>query len=93
MKKHYTIIVNGKVQGVFFRASAKQMAELLGVKGLVRNESNGDVYVEAEGDEAMLVKFIQWCHHGPDSAEVKHVSVKDGVFLNYKNFEVIRENK
>jgi acylphosphatase len=90
MKRHYNITVDGKVQGVFFRASAKQMADLLGITGIVRNEKNGDVYIEAEGAEDMLIKFVQWCHHGPTNAEVKHVSVKAGVFLNYKEFEVIR---
>jgi acylphosphatase len=90
MKKHFNITVNGKVQGVYFRASAKQMADLLGINGFVRNEENEDVYIEGEGDEEMLVKFVQWCHHGPDRAEVKHVSVREGVFLNYKDFEVRR---
>ena len=87
---HYNISVTGKVQGVFFRASARQMADLLGIKGLARNEPNGDVYIEAEGEETMLVKFIQWCHHGPDRAEVKHVSVKAGVVLNFKTFDIAR---
>lgn len=87
---HYNITVNGKVQGVFFRASAKQMADLLGIKGTVKNEMNGDVMIEAEGDEEMLVKFIQWCHHGPDKARVEHVSVKLGVFLGLKTFEILK---
>ncbi len=93
MKKHYNITVNGKVQGVFFRASAKKMADLLGVKGFVRNESNGDVYIEAEGDEDMLVKFIQWCHHGPENAQVKYVSVKEGIVLHYKTFEIVQSEE
>jgi hypothetical protein len=38
----------------------------------------------------MLIKFVQWCHHGPATAHVKHVSVKTGVFLNYKEFEIVR---
>ncbi|MES2620700.1 MAG: acylphosphatase [Bacteroidota bacterium] len=87
---HYNITVKGKVQGVFFRASAKQMADLLGIKGTVKNETNGDVYIEAEGDEDMLVKFIQWCHHGPAKAGVEHVSVRLGVFLGFKSFEIVR---
>ena len=86
--KHYNITVQGKVQGVFFRASAKQIAELLGIRGLIRNEKNGDVSIDAEGDEEALVKFIQWCHHGPANAEVKHVSVRQGVYLHYKTFEI-----
>ena len=89
-QKHYNIMVTGLVHGVFFRASAKQMADLLNVKGFVRNEPQSDVYIEAEGDEAVLVKFIQWCHHGPDRAEVKYVSVNEGKFQGFEGFEVRR---
>ncbi len=77
-EKHYNIIITGKVQGVFFRASTKQMADLLGLKGAVRNEPDGNVYIEVEGDQEMLTRFIQWCHHGPERAEVKYVSVNEG---------------
>ena len=87
--KHYKITVQGKVQGVAFRASAKRMADLLLINGLVRNENNGDVYVEAEGEEDMLIKFIQWCHHGPSTSSVKHVSVKEGILLNHKQFVIV----
>ncbi len=88
--KHYNITVTGKVHGVFFRVSAKQMADLLNLKGFVRNEMNGDVYIEVEGEEELLTKFIQWCHHGPDKAEVKYVSVNDGTLMNFKEFLVKR---
>jgi acylphosphatase len=90
MQKHFKITVNGKVQGVFFRASTKKMADLLGVKGFVRNEATGNVYIEAEGDEDLLIKFIQWCHHGPEGATVEHVSVRDGQEQGFDSFEVRR---
>lgn len=90
VSKHFKITVQGKVQGVYYRVSTKQMADILGLKGFVRNQPNGDVYIEAEGEEDMLVKFIQWCHHGPDGAEVKHVSVTDGAAQNYISFEIRR---
>lgn len=88
--KQFNITIEGKVQGVYFRQSCKQMAELLSVKGFVRNEPNGNVYTEAEGDEDLLVKFIQWCHHGPERAEVKHVSVSEGEVKNFQSFEIRR---
>jgi len=87
MKRHYNIIVSGRVQGVFYRASTKQMADILGVKGFVLNLSDGTVYIEAEGEEEVLVKFIQWCHHGPDRAEVSHVSVHEAPLLGFEMFE------
>ena len=88
--KHYNITIRGKVQGVYFRQSCKQMAGLLSVKGFVQNEPNGDVYAEAEGEEDLLIKFIQWCHHGPENAEVKHVSVSEGELKNFQLFELRR---
>jgi acylphosphatase len=48
--KHWNIKVTGKVQGVFFRASTKAVADQLGVKGFVKNLSDGSVYIEAAGD-------------------------------------------
>lgn len=90
MEKHFNITVRGKVQGVFYRASAKKMADLLGVKGFVRNEADGNVYAEAEGEEEMVIKFIQWCHHGPDNASVERVSVTDSEVQGYTSFEIRR---
>jgi acylphosphatase len=90
MQKHFKITVTGKVQGVFFRASTKKIADILGVKGFVKNQENGDVYIEAEGPDELLTKFIQWCHHGPDAAEVKYVSVNEGEAENFETFEVRR---
>ena len=78
------------MQGVFFRASAKQMADLLGVKGFARNEPNEDVYIEAEGEEEMLIKFTQWCHHGPNRAEVEKVSITEETVINFEVFEIRR---
>ena len=88
--QHFNITITGKVQGVFFRASTKQMADLLGVFGFVQNNPDGCVYVEVEGDENRLVKFIQYCHHAPDLAEVSYVSVNEGKFKNFTLFEQIR---
>ena len=90
MMKHFKITVKGKVQGVFYRQSTRQMADLLGVKGFVRNETNGNVYIEAEADEDMLVKFVQWCHHGPDKAVVEYLSVIEGELQAFEHFEIIR---
>lgn len=90
MNRCYHITVQGKVQGVYFRASAKQMADILGIKGFVRNEPSGDVYIQAEGEEDMLVRFIQWCHHGPDKAKVHMVSVNEGNLTQPSSFEISR---
>lgn len=70
------IVCQGKVQGVFFRASAMEYAIELGIKGFVRNESNGDVYLEAIGTESQIDQLILWCHQGPDLARVEKVVVE-----------------
>ncbi len=83
--KHLSVKVFGRVQGVFFRHSAKQKAKELGIKGFVRNEPDGTVYIEAEGEEENLEQFLDWCHRGPFLAKVKKVEFvfKSGI----KNFD------
>jgi acylphosphatase len=90
MKKHYAIRISGLVQGVFFRASAKVVAESMRISGIVRNEPDGSVYVEAEGEEDDLRKFIEWCRHGPPHAIVERSDASEGVVKNYKNFVIAR---
>ncbi len=80
--KHLAIVVSGRVQGVFYRASAKEQADVLGIKGFVRNEPNGNVFIEAQGDDDSISKFVEWCRKGPKRAEV------DSLMLTEKNPEV-----
>jgi acylphosphatase len=86
--KHFTIRVSGKVQGVFFRASTKDEADKLGIRGLVRNEPDGSVYVEAEGEEENLRSFIAWVVKGPANARVEKCEVKEGVLTGYGRFVI-----
>lgn len=71
MMKTFSVRVSGKVQGVFFRASARERAQSLGITGFVRNEPDGSVYIEAQGEEDALDEFLQWCHRGPANASVQ----------------------
>lgn len=87
MNRHYNIAITGKVQGVNYRYSAFKMAQALGIKGFVQNEADGSVYCEAEGEEEMLTRFIQWCHHGPENARVDYVSVNDGELKSFIEFK------
>ena len=84
------VIITGKVQGVFFRGSTREMAEQSGVKGEVKNMPDGSVQLIAEGDEEPVEALIAWCHYGPPRAEVKEVSIKEGIIKGYKDFSVIR---
>jgi acylphosphatase len=89
--KHIDIKVTGKVQGVSFRAVTKMVADQMGVRGMIRNESDGSVYIEAEGDDVLLEVFLEWCHDGPDRAIIEQVTVTPGTVKNYQNFEVIKK--
>lgn len=90
MKKHLNIRVYGKVQGVFFRASAHTHAQMLDINGFAQNEKDKSVYIEAEGESAELNQFIEWCHRGPDRAKVLKVEVKEAEMKFFKTFEVKR---
>lgn len=87
MVRHYNITITGRVQGVSYRANALKMALALGIQGFVQNQSDGSVYCEAEGEEDMLTRFIQWCHHGPELARVDYVSVNDGPIVGFTEFK------
>ena len=75
MKKAAKIVVKGTVQGVFFRASTKEKACELGLRGFVRNRVEGTVEVVAEGHMAQLQKLADWCHIGPDHSIVDRVQI------------------
>ena len=88
MIRHYNIRVFGNVQGVSFRYLGKMMAGKLGITGLIRNEPDGSVYIEAEGGKAALKKFVDWCKGGPLHARVTKIEVKERTAAGYTNFEI-----
>jgi acylphosphatase len=90
--KHLNITVIGKVQGVFFRAGAKAVADQLGVKGIVMNRPSGDVYIEAEAENTMMEMFLEWCHEGAEHAVVTGVETHEGQLKNYRNFEIVKKS-
>ncbi|MBN8652208.1 MAG: acylphosphatase [Cytophagales bacterium] len=87
---HLNITITGKVQGVYFRASTKQKADALSVKGFVCNQPNGSVYIEAEAAPEVLEKFLAWCHQGPERAQVINVETALSALQNFEGFEVRR---
>jgi len=82
------IIVSGKVQGVGFRYSALKKANELGIKGYIRNKSDGTVYIEIEGEPETLDFFIVWCKNGPSWAQVNDVYYEDIPLSNFVSFEI-----
>ncbi|MCP3103322.1 acylphosphatase [Myxococcus sp. K15C18031901] len=70
--------IQGKVQGVFFRESARVEASRLGLTGWVRNRPDGSVEAVVEGEAEKLEQFVGWCHRGPAQARVDGVERTDG---------------
>lgn len=90
MRKHLNIKIYGRVQGVFFRHSARQKAEELGIRGFAGNEDDGSVYIEAEGEEENLKQFLDWCHRGSFLAKVKKVEfVFNSDIKNFDDFVIL----
>lgn len=75
MEKNLTITIYGDVQGVGFRDAAYWTARKMHVSGFVMNEPDGTVYIEAEGDEGDLQKFLEWCRKGPVTAKTTRTDV------------------
>ena len=70
------LIVKGRVQGVYFRASAVQQARHLGVTGWVMNCDDGSVELVAEGQSDSIEELIAWCRQGPPGARVDEVDLQ-----------------
>jgi acylphosphatase len=90
MKLHKNFQVIGKVQGVGFRFSCMEAAYKHNIKGFVTNRRDGSVYVEAEGEEDNLDKFILWLKKGPVWAKVNQVLEETGSLKDYPSFEIVR---
>ena len=86
MKLCYRCHVSGRVQGVFFRASARQQAERLGVSGYARNLPNGGVEVLACGEQSMVDALREWLWTGPPAARITDVQCEQLAFQERGNF-------
>lgn len=84
-----SILVSGRVQGVFYRASTVAEAHALGLTGWAKNLANGDVLIEAFGREENIEKLILWCKQGPPMAHVSSVKVSPIPYRNEESFRVI----
>jgi len=71
-----SVLVNGSVQGVFFRATAAEVAKKLGLHGWVKNLPSGQVLVEVFGLKSDVDDFIEWCRQGPPMATVSDLKVE-----------------
>jgi len=86
MIRHANITIQGQVQGVSFRENTRKKAKSLSLKGYVKNLEDGSVFIEAEGEERDVKKFIIWCHMGPELSKVDKTR-----FEFNKDFKYFRE--
>lgn len=85
------VTIAGRVQGVFFRASARDQADKLGVSGWAQNLADGRVEVVAEGEAQKIARFLDWCRRGPLLARVDDCHVVEEAPLGESGgFEVRR---
>jgi acylphosphatase len=85
------LIIKGRVQGVFFRATAKDVADEIGVKGWVKNTEEGHVEIMGSGTDEQLQKFVDWCKVGPRKAIVTSVTSTQMPDQYFDEFKVVRK--
>ncbi len=88
--KALDITVRGRVQGVFFRASTRDKAIELGIKGWCSNQADGSVFIHAEGNEDSLADFETWCRKGPMMASVIDLESVEVERVGFSAFEIRR---
>jgi acylphosphatase len=85
------LVIHGLVQGVSFRAYAREEARKLELTGWVKNLTNGDVEAVAEGDPKSLAAFADWCQKGPPEARVVSVKVDSAPATGeFQSFAIVR---
>jgi acylphosphatase len=87
--KSVAVRVSGRVQGVYYRASARHEGERLGLRGWVRNTDDGGVALHLQGDPAVVDAMLGWCRVGPPASRVSRVEVGTAVLdESLSGFEV-----
>lgn len=81
------LVISGRVQGVAYRVSMVDAAMRLGVRGWVRNRSNGDVEATVQGTPTAIEAIIEWARRGPSLAIVDNVQIEDAPVESFRRFE------
>jgi acylphosphatase len=82
------VVIGGRVQGVFFRDTARRRAEAAGVAGWIRNTPDGTVEAVFEGEPEAVEQMVEFCRRGPSGAEVSSVDVTEEEPEGLSGFEV-----
>ena len=84
------LIVKGKVQGVYYRASTKARSDGLGMGGWVKNTREGHVEIVATGNDYAISEFTRWCRMGPPHATVSAVEIVEMPLRIFDEFTIGR---
>jgi acylphosphatase len=88
--KQLQLIIRGRVQGVYFRASTQREARRLGLSGWVKNRTDGGLEILAEGEEASIRELYSWAQKGPSAARVDRVDTRWRSFTgDYPDFRIV----
>ena len=91
MKKAARFIVQGTVQGVFFRQFVKDNAENLKLTGFIRNLTGGDVEILAEGEPGQIERLAGIVKKGPPHSQIRHVQIEERKWTgSFKEFKILR---
>jgi acylphosphatase len=90
MQRTISITITGKVQGVYFRQSAKEKAIGLGLTGQIKNLRDGSVHIIATGTQEQIKTFTDWCKKGPPRAEVAGAEIIELALQLFENFSIVR---
>jgi acylphosphatase len=85
--------ITGMVQGVKYRATAQREARRRDLTGWVRNEPDGAVLIDAEGDPASIEAFLTWCAEGPPGARVATVETTVADPMGFEEFTILRSEQ
>ncbi len=88
MKKHLDIVVIGRVQNVGFRFYTNKEASGLDVTGYVKNNPDGSVFIEVEGDAGGVDTFVDWVRRGPSWARVDKLKISEAPVSGFRKFEI-----
>lgn len=88
MQQTISIVVKGKVQGVFFRRYTLEKAIALDLTGYVKNRPDSSVYIMASGNAEQLEALAVWCKKGPPNAVVTAVLVTKEPYLSFSKFSI-----
>tara|TARA_B110000444_G_scaffold43713_1_gene39692 strand:- start:190 stop:465 length:276 start_codon:yes stop_codon:yes gene_type:complete len=89
VQKRISLLITGKVQGVGYRYSVKLKAESMAIRGYVRNQLDGSVFVTVQGENTAVENFVKWCYEGPSAALVRGVEKIPGTIEDFSEFKIL----